>query len=183
MDLSSMTVLSQWPHAPAHWTFDAGIYMVTAGLYKKQALLNTPERRDAVLSELFACAREFEWHLQAWAVMSNHYHFVARTERPETLRRLTAKVHGNTTRLLNRADQAVGRRVWFEYWDTHISYEKSWLARLKYVHNNPVHHGVTHQAQEYRWCSAGWFDRSASPAFVASLERFKIDKVAVPDDF
>jgi len=31
--------------------------------------------------------------------------------------------------------------LWYEFWDTHLTFEKSWLARLNYVHQNPVKHG------------------------------------------
>jgi putative transposase len=157
--------------------------MVTAGVYQKQPLLNTPERRDLVLAELFACAQEFGWHLQAWAVMLNHYHFVARTKQPGSLSRCLSKLHGNTARRLNREDQTPGRRVWFEFWDSHITYEASWLARLKYVQTNPVHHGVTADAAKYPWCSAGWFSQHANPSLIATIGRMKIDKVLVLDEF
>jgi hypothetical protein len=39
--------------------------------------LNTPERLDFFLESLFTHAAEFGWELRAWAVLANHYHFVA----------------------------------------------------------------------------------------------------------
>jgi hypothetical protein len=33
-----------WPHAPKHWLYEPGIYMVTAGTYQKLPHLNSPER-------------------------------------------------------------------------------------------------------------------------------------------
>jgi putative transposase len=157
--------------------------MVTAGVYHKEALLHTPERRDVVLAELCACALEFGWQLQAWAVMLNHYHFVAQTAQPSSLTRFLSKVHGNTARWLNREDQQPGRKVWFEFWDTQLTYESSWLARLKYVHTNPVHHGVTQVAEEYRWCSAAWFKNQAHTSLYATVDGFKTEHVSVRDDF
>ena len=52
------------------------------------------------------------------------------------------------------------------YWDTQITFQRSCLARLNYVRQNPVHHGVVHKASEYHWCSAAGFERSARAAFV-----------------
>ena len=181
--INAMTSTLSWPHAPVHWTFEPGIYMVTAGLYRQTPLLHTADRRDLVLAECFNCAQEFGWHLQAWAVMTNHYHFVAHTEKPESLSRFMSKLHGNTARVLNREDRTPGRRVWFEFWDSHITYEASWLARLKYVHTNPIHHGVVQSAEEYPWCSAGWFRKQANQSLIATIERVKIDSVNVRDDF
>jgi len=58
--------------------------MVTAGTYGKISHLSSPERLDGFTADLFRLASQFGWALQAWAVMSNHYHFVAFSpERPE----------------------------------------------------------------------------------------------------
>jgi putative transposase len=38
-------------------------------------------------------------------------------------------------------------------------------------------------ANQYPWCSAGWFERTASAAKVKSIYMFKIEGVHVPDDF
>ena len=157
--------------------------MITAGIYDKQSLLNTPAKRDMVLATLFACAEDYDCTLQAWAVMKNHYHFVAATEGAASLSLLTRKLHANTARELNRVDGAMGRRVWNEYWDTHLTYEKSWLARLHYVHTNPEHHETTTDAESYPWCSAAWFAATARRSFAETVYRFKTDRLSVHDDF
>jgi putative transposase len=38
-------------------------------------------------------------------------------------------------------------------------------------------------ATQYRWCSAAWFERTATPAQVRTVYRFKTDKVSVLDNF
>ncbi|MDD2241088.1 MAG: hypothetical protein PHI93_10615 [Kiritimatiellae bacterium] len=53
---------------------------------------------------------------------------------------------------------------------------------MKYVHSNPVHHGIVSQAVQYRWCSAGWFEHQAHAAFYKTSQPFKTDRVAVLDD-
>jgi putative transposase len=176
--------MSDWPHAPTHWLFEPGNYMVTAGTYGKVHHLHSPARRDLVLEALFKVAAEFSWQLQAWAVLSNHYHFVARSrDDAATLRRLTGKLHMTTAKELNRLDDTPGRKVWFQYWDSHLTFERSWLARLNYVQRNPARHGVVTEAQNWRWCSAAWFAENARPAFRATVEGFKADQIKVSDDF
>ena len=173
-----------WLHAPAHWLFQPGIYMVTAGTYGKLYHLNTPERLDYFLDSLFARAVEFGWQLQAWAVMANHYHFIATSPSdPSTLRRFIGKLHMTTAKQLNEWDGAAGRKVWFQYWDSHITFEHSYLARLNYVHNNPVHHGVATLAENYPWYSASWFSQNTNAAFQSTVKGFKTDKLEVQDDF
>ncbi len=80
-------------------------------------------------------------------------------------------------------DGAAGREVWFNYWETALTYEKSYYARLNYVHQNAVRHGLVAVANQYRWCSAGWMERTATPAQVATVYSFKFDRVNVIDEF
>jgi putative transposase len=173
-----------WPHAPAHWLFEPGLYIVTTGTYRKLPHLNSPPRLDLVQESLFNYAHEFAWNLRAWAVLANHYHFVAASPSdPGTLRRFLGKLHMQTAKQLNRLDNTPGRTVWFQFWDSRITFERSYLARLHYVHYNPSRHGIVPLAENYKWCSAASFAQSAPPAFVKTVKSFNIDRVNVSDDF
>jgi len=173
-----------WPHGPAHWLFEPGLYIVTAGTYQKLPHLSSPLRLDFFLDSLFRCARQFAWNLRAWSVLSNHYHFVAASPSDSgNLRKFLGKLHMQTARQLNLWDETPGRKVWFQFWESHITFERSYLARLNYVHHNPARHGVVPLTENYRWCSAAWFARNASPAFVNTVKSFKTDRINVPDDF
>jgi putative transposase len=175
--------LRDWPHAPAHRLGDAGAYIVTAGTYKKNHLFRTSERIAYLTDALLTLADEYGWRLQAWAIFSNHYHVVAESQQPGSLKRLVQYLHSISAKHVNLLDETPGRKVWFEYWDTHLTYQNSFLARLNYVHTNPVRHGLVSTPELYPWCSAGWFAREASPAFRATVMSFPSDKIAVPDDF
>ena len=71
----------------------------------------------------------------------------------------------------------------FQYWDTCLTYEKSYYARLNYVHNNPVKHGLAPVADQYPFCSAAWFRAQADPRFRKKVESFRHDRVKIVDDF
>ena len=158
--------------------------MVTAGTYRKQRYLNTPRRLDLVMHQLFACLAEAGWELHAWAVLSNHYHFIARSAGdPGSLKGIVSKLHMTTAKDLNQEDGTPGRRVWFQYWDTHLTIQTSYLARLKYVIMNPVRHGLVRVPEDHRWCSARWFAENVSRAFYRSVMSFPIDRVNVLDGF
>ena len=51
--------------------------MVTASTYQKQHILRGDSRLAMLQSKIFEHAEALGWRLQAWAVFSNHYHFVA----------------------------------------------------------------------------------------------------------
>ena len=118
-------------------------------------------------------------------MFSNHYHFVAHSPpgTAQTLPGMLGKLHEKTAKWLNRLDNAPGRKVWHNYRETRLTYEKSYLARLNYTHQNAVKHGLVRVASHYPWCSAGWFERSATPAQVKTIYALKTDQLTVPDDF
>jgi putative transposase len=176
--------MREWAHAPVHRLHEQGTFMVTAGTLHKKHYLSTPERVELVHDTLLMLADEFEWQLQAWSVLANHYHFVALSpEDPKTLVKMLTELHSRTATELNRMDNTPGRRVWYQYWESKITYQKSYLARLKYVHANAVRHGLVKEATQYRCCSAWWFQSNASNAFQRTVESFGIDRLNVLDDF
>jgi len=100
-----------WHHAPPHRFGDDGAYMVTAGTYRKRHILSAPEKLSLVRDRLRELAPEYGWDLRAWAVLSNHYHFVALPpEEPGSLSDMVRHLHSDTARQLNRMDDRGGRR-------------------------------------------------------------------------
>jgi len=184
MDAVQLSLKKDWPHAPVHRVDSRGVYMITAATLHKQKLFASAQQLDLLESELLSLAKKYEWHLHAWAVFANHYHFVARTENETPrLSEFLSHLHTSTARELSRMDTVVGREVWYNFWDTKLTYERSHLARLNYVHQNPVKHGLVAVADQYPWCSAEWFERTAAPAVVKTIYGFKIDKLNIADDY
>jgi putative transposase len=132
-------------------------------------------------------ARDFGWALEAWAVFSNHYHFVghspANRHGAASLPDMLGLLHRKTARWINRLDATPGRQVWHNFRETRLTYPKSYLARLHYVHRNPVKHGLVPVANLYPWCSAGWFERTATPSQVKTVYAFPTGELNVYDDY
>ena len=127
---------------------------------------------------------EHSWQLEAWAVLSNHYHVVAHSPvgGADTLRVMLQKLHSLATKRLNQEDNTPGRtRLWQNYRETHLTFQRSYLARLNYVHQNPKHHGLVPLASHWRWCSAAAFKQAASPAWVKTIASFPFEEIAAED--
>jgi putative transposase len=180
-----MSDQSVWPHAPPHFTEDFGVYMVTASTCGKSPYLGSRKRLRYVHERLISLANHYGWTLQAWAVLSNHYHFVAVSpeEGAGSLSRFISHLHTDTARFLNELDGELGRKVWQNYWDTQITHDTSHYARLKYVNENAVHHGLVNDATDYPWCSARWFEKVSSVSFYNVVNSFKTDRLNIKDDF
>jgi hypothetical protein len=83
-DVSEERPPKDWPHAPVHRLSEHGIYIVTASTLHKQRLLDTKTKLDLIERWLLSLAKKFRWQLEAWAILINHYHFVARGD-PDSL--------------------------------------------------------------------------------------------------
>ena len=173
-----------WPHAPVHKFLEGGIFFLTAGTLHKEHFFRGSERLTLLELKLLTLAKHYDWQLEAWAVFSNHYHFVARTTPASALlNKFLRHLHADTAREINRLDDIAGRQVWFNFRETKLTFQRSYLARLNYVHQNAVHHKLVPVANQYRWCSAAWFERVCTPATVKTIYGFKIDQLEIPDDY
>jgi putative transposase len=176
-----------WPHAPEHRLAEGGTYFVTAATYLQAHHFRGRDRLSVLHRGLLKITQDFGWRLEAWAVFSNHYHFVAHSpvgeSAGESLSVVLGRLHAKSAGWINRLDKSPNRKVWHNFWESRLTYQQSYLARLNYVHQNPVKHGLVPVANQYPWCSARWFERTASLAKVKSIYRFKIDGVKVADNF
>ena len=179
-----MLCMKSWPHAPYHSFNEKGTYMVTGSTLNKEMFFRKREELDLLHDMLLELAEHYQWKLEAWAVFPNHYHMMAQSPQdPTTLRKFITHLHSSSARKLNESHKLMGRKIWYQFWDTRITFQKSYLARLNYIMQNPVKHKIVGDAKEYRWCSAGWFKINASKAYADVVTSLNIDDVKVMDDF
>jgi putative transposase len=176
-----------WPHSPVHCLAANGTFFVTASTYLKAHHFRGAERLGVLHRGLLSVARDHGWQFEAWAVFSNHYHFVAHSPTNQTtaesLGQMLKLLHVKTSGWVNRLDSSPGRQVWHNFWETRLTFPKSYFARLNYTHQNAVKHGLVPVASLYPWCSAAWLERTASPAQIKTIYRFNTDKLRLPDEF
>lgn len=67
------------------------------------------------------------WEILCWAIMPNHYHFIANCSEGKTLPKLMQEIHGISAIRLNRLDNVSGslRKVWLICWDVCLRNEKN----------------------------------------------------------
>src|SRR5580658_9851265 len=110
-----------WPHAPTHQLSVRGTYFVTGATYQKLNHFGGANRLRALHRGLLTVAEQFGWQLEAWAVFTNHYHFVAHSPATDddasSLGAMLRWMHVKTAGWINKQDGALGRQVWCNYWD------------------------------------------------------------------
>jgi putative transposase len=177
-------IYKTYPHNPPHYFVPNAMYIVTGSLLYKKRLLTDNNHKSLVCDNLFEIMHRWGWALEAWSVLENHYHFIARSpEDPLTLEKLIRQLHSKTAMLLNKLDKTPGRQVWYNYWDTCITHETSYYARLHYVHINPVKHGLVENAEDYPFGSYRWFLDEADESFRDKVINQPINRVDIFDDF
>ncbi len=174
------------PHlnTPPHWFVSNAIYIVTGATLYKKPLLDSDSKRINFCETLIERAGILGWSLEAWFVMSNHYHFIARSpENALSLKALIQGVHSINAKFIDRIDEMPGRRVWYNYWDTCIMTEESYYARLNYVILNPVKHELVQSPEDYPFSSYRCFLENAEPDFQKLVLSQSFDDVQIMDDF
>src|SRR5262249_24006691 len=131
MEETKNSQVKDWPHAPVHRLGSDGVYMVTAATLYKEHLFHSPHKLTMLEMQLLSLSKTYHWQLEAWAIFPNHYHFIARSSADsDDLKRMLSQLHRDTARELNRSDDKFGRQVWYNFWDTQLTYERSYLSRL-----------------------------------------------------
>jgi REP element-mobilizing transposase RayT len=102
-----------WPHAPIHQLAALGTYIVTGSTHKKAHFFRGAERLQVLQRGLLSVAGQFDWQLEAWAVFSNHYHFVAHSPGDaldaSSLSAMLSVLHVKTAAWINKLDHQSGR--------------------------------------------------------------------------
>jgi putative transposase len=172
-------------HALAHLFRPSVVYIITAATYRKLPHLRGDERKNQWRESLDFVIRRERWQLDAWVVLDNHYHLLMSS--PETgaerLPRLLGDMHKFLAGRWNKADDALGRQVWYNYWDTCITDERSYYARLNYIHWNPVKHGLAARPEDYPFSSYHDYLGAQEEALRRWEQEYPWERVSVPDDF
>src|SRR5688572_28101153 len=97
-----------WTHTPLHRTKDPGWYFITAGTYKKAPFLLDERRRESLIDLIWSCATQMNLIVQAWVVLSNHYHLMLQAAQTSNIPLLAKRVHSNQ----RAGSQRARRHAW-----------------------------------------------------------------------
>ena len=167
-------------NTPPHLFMADWFYMLTGSTYKKQPLILSNNRKRELVDALHVASELYHWVIIAWVMMDNHYHAILKSPQnnPGNLTKLVASYHKFTAHKWNNQDSLVGRKVWWNYWDTCIRSQEDYLNRLRYVFWNPVKHGLVQNPAEYPYCNYAdfleedWFDIGKVPVEVKDVTEF-----------
>lgn len=143
--------------------------MLTASIYGRAPLLAAPTARILVRDALQTLLPTYGMGLRAWAILDDHYHLLLKTSDGARLPIFLNRLHGGTSRQINLLDGAVGRTVWYSYWDTCIRDERGLWTRFNYIHYNPVKHGYVAHPSAWPHSSYHYYLRTRGETWLREM--------------
>ncbi|MBU1874579.1 transposase [bacterium] len=152
-----------YEHNPPHLFRNNAEYFITGATYEHVHYMKSDEAKDIFLNYLFKSFEHYNWKIEDWVVLDNHYHLMANApENAETLAQVINNVHrfsssgiksflepletlecidcvnAAPTQSVHSIAHSI-KKMFHNYWDSCITYENSYYARLHYLWYNPVH--------------------------------------------
>jgi putative transposase len=173
-------------HNPPHLFVPNTKYFITARIYNKLHLLKTKESKKQLFNILGKGFLKRKWIIEDWVILNNHYHLMVDSgENSDELPDIIKEIHKFSALWIkkNVSDAKHINKIWHNYWDTCITYERSYFARLNYIWNNPVKHGYIERPEDWEFGSyRERFEREKE--YLARINKnYPSDKVKIYDDY
>jgi putative transposase len=181
-----MEIYKTYKHNPPHLVISNSKYFITGAIDQKRMLLQSDEAKLRLIRSLKQGLNSYGWKLEEWVVLHNHYHLMAESpDKADSLSGIMRDIHKFTAMWMRKNIQAATglEKIWWNYWDTCLTYERSYFTRLNYLWYNPQKHGVIANAEE--WTFGSLYDRiREDERYIRTIrENYPFDSVEVRDDF
>jgi putative transposase len=146
-------------HRPPHCQYDTEHrYLLSAACYEHKPIVGQyPERMAECEEQLLEISRAHSTQVHAWSILPNHYHVLLETQRLPELLAEVGRFHGRSSRVWNKRDGSIGRKVWYSCIDRAMRSDRHFWVSMNYVHHNPVRHGYVERWQDWPFSSAAAF--------------------------
>jgi len=175
-----------YEHNPPHLFCPGSKYIITGATYGKKPWLKSDEAKERLLTSIKKGFDHYHWTLEDWVILDNHYHLMGNApEDASTLSLMINDIHRFIALWIkkNVPESKDAKIVMYNYWDTCITYEKSYLARLNYIWYNPMKHGYVEDASDWKFGSYYERIKVEKEEMEELRKKYKWDKVKVKDDF
>ena len=175
-----------YEHNPPHLFKPNAKYFITGSIYLKKNFLNPKESKARLLDSIIQGCKKYGWVLEDSVILDNHYHLMLNAPaKADTLGIMFNEIHKFTAIWLKEdfPNLKEEKKIFYNYWDSCITYEKSYFARLNYIYFNPVKHGYVKEAEDYLWGSYRNRLIKEGDYLNQIKKQYPWDKIIVKDDF
>ena len=110
--------------------------------------MKSEDKKYEFLDVLLDMCSEYDFDLIAWAINNDHYHASFNSDHVFEMGRFINRLHSVSATRFNKQDNALGRKVWYQYWDHRIRDEEDSWKHFNYNHWNPIKHGYVNGLKE-----------------------------------
>jgi putative transposase len=137
---------------PLRLVFPGGLYhLISRGNAGGKIFLDSLDR-TAFLRTFDLAVQRFSWLCHAYCLMSNHYHLLVETPKPN-LPLGMRHLNGVYAQRFNRRHDRYGHLFQARYRSILVEKETQLLATASYIVLNPVRAGICEHPTDYRWSS------------------------------
>ena len=180
-----MEIYKEYQHNPPHLFMPNRKYFITISTLGKFHYLKSDSSKKAAYDYLLKSINNFNWEVEDWVILNNHIHIMLNSpENATTLPKLMNNFYKFTANWLSKHGiKKIDIKYFHNYWDTCITYEKSYYARLNYIWFNPVKHGYVDSPEKWKFGSYFFRYRHEIKDIKLLMEKYPFDKVKIYDEF
>jgi putative transposase len=181
-----MDILKKYKHNPPHAFIPNAAYFITASTYLRKRLLTSDVTKEKLLEYMIKTLDTNKWVLEDWVILDNHYHMMLKaSEYPDRLSNIMRDIHKFSALWIKKNIKETGSlyKIWHNYWDSCITYEKSYFARLNYIWFNPVKHGYVEDPKDWKFGSYFYRYKDEQNYMENIRIKYPYDKAKIKDDF
>jgi len=167
---------------PPHIIKQNGYYFITSRTLNAQWVLQPDKYKQILLDIIKNKTKKFSFSLVAYVILNNHYHIIVDAKKADDLSKFMNEINGASSRLINDADGVVGRKIWWNYFESLLATEAAFYTHLNYLHQNPIKHGLTKDFS-YKFSSYnGWVKKKGREYLDDSYRKYSVIDFKILND-
>jgi len=130
---------------------DCFYHITSRGNGRKKIFLNNTDF-EKFLEYILKAKEKYDFYLLAYVLMSNHYHLLIKTTKPN-LSRIMHYINGSYTTYSNVKRRKTGHLFQGRYKSLVIDADSYFQELTRYIHLNPVRAKMVKNPEDYKWSS------------------------------
>jgi putative transposase len=140
-------------------------YHVTARANRKEMILDTNAMKELFLSVVTRAKEKYDFKLENFCIMGNHFHFIIEPIRGESLSAIMRWILSVFAMAYNRIKGESGHVWGCRFFSRIIENLRALMQVYEYIDDNPVKAGQISDKRQWRWGGL-WFHRTGSADIV-----------------
>jgi putative transposase len=147
---------------------DGARYHVTARANRKEMILDTSAMKELFLSVVKRAKVKYDFRLENFCIMGNHFHFVIQPGRGESLSVIMQWILSVFAMAYNKIRGLTGHVWGCRFFSRIIASLRELLQVFEYIDNNPVKSSQVEDRRGWLWGGL-WHDRAGCRELVEAL--------------